>query len=605
MQNNNKKLNLKMLKITNADMLDQCERENRRTETLDYMPWANGSSYKEIAEVIIKDKNGPWSTPLLLVISKHKAAIGISNINRLASEYIDKIRETAPIDVLSISSGMDGNKIKLIILLRPYNGSFDFVGFFKQIGDDLYEIEEEEEISTGNLIIPQEIQDFKYTPEQIKTHEETVEKQLSLLEQCNKEKPFLNALDKYEPKNLPMPSDNIDLIYDLKTNDMKLNIITPYEEFNKVFQEIMTYCNGIEYYRYARVMSGEETEESFMDYLESYIQTQYVNEKKFEKEDVPEMLKKLYRSLFQFYVVQDLVDDPQVTDIKITAPDSIRARIKGQAYISNIEFIDDRDYLRFVNGIAIKNHISQNVPSQTFTDIRDENYIIRFSLTAGYVNSSYLPNLHIRKIDRNKPLADDLIEAGMMDEKLRDYLRDCAKNSRGVVFAGPPGSGKTICLNWFLEEYEQSAEILVIQENDELFSKRKGIMFWHVVDYATDDEQPVNLEQLGQLALVAGANVFVIGEAKGAEICSAMTLSNSGCRTAITIHSNSSTDTIDKMADLAMRGYAKDIVQAKRMLRSFQTVVYIEKFKIKEITEILGYDEATQDMKYRYIYRRE
>jgi type IV secretory pathway ATPase VirB11/archaellum biosynthesis ATPase len=99
--------------------------------------------------------------------------------------------------------------------------------------------------------------------------------------------------------------------------------------------------------------------------------------------------------------------------------------------------------------------------------------------------------------------------------------------------------------------------------------------------------------------------VFIIGEAKGAEICSAITLSNSGCRTAITIHSPSSTETVDKMADLAMRGYAADYDQAKSMLRSFQTIVYLEDFQIKEISEITGYDPLKKDMIYRYIYRKE
>ncbi|MGN0240753.1 MAG: ATPase, T2SS/T4P/T4SS family, partial [Candidatus Weimeria sp.] len=173
-------------------------------------------------------------------------------------------------------------------------------------------------------------------------------------------------------------------------------------------------------------------------------------------------------------------------------------------------------------------------------------------------------------------------------------------------------SGKTVILNWFLEKaYEDSADILVIQENEELFAYskqqpqyRKGVKFQHVVNYSTNGEKPVSLEELGQLALVAGANVFIIGEAKGAEICSAITLSNSGCRTAITIHSPSSTETIDKMADLAMRGYASDMDQAKRMLKSFQTIVYLQDFKVQEISEITGYDEKKHDMTYRYIYRR-
>ena len=59
------------------------------------------------------------------------------------------------------------------------------------------------------------------------------------------------------------------------------------------------------------------------------------------------------------------------------------------------------------------------------------------------------------------------------------------------------------------------------------------------------------------------------------------------------------------MADLAMRGYAQNYEQAKRMLKSFQTIVYLENFSVKEISEIIGYDEKNHDMIYRHIYRKE
>lgn len=139
------------------------------------------------------------------------------------------------------------------------------------------------------------------------------------------------------------------------------------------------------------------------------------------------------------------------------------------------------------------------------------------------------------------------------------------------------------------------------------FYIQKGVMFEHVVTNPSQkkNEQAVTLEKLGQMALVAGVNVFVIGEAKGAEICSAITLSNSGCRTAITVHSPSSTETINKMADLAMRGWARDMDQAKRMLKSFETIVYLQDFKVQEISRIIGYDEEKHDMIYQYIYRRD
>ncbi len=602
-----KKSNIRVLKITSKDALNKAEIDNRVSKDVDFMPWAIGTSYAEIAENIIIDKNGSWSTPLHLVITYHTPNIEANELNRQVKEFLEEYSKDIPLDILSITSHMLGTKLVSKALIRPYSGLVDFGALFDKLGESVYEEEKQVDITAGSLVIPDEIKNFKYSKEEIDKHNTIKRQQDNIFDHCSEEKPFLNSIDKYEPRNLPRPEEKLDLIYDLKTSDMKVSTIAPYDDFIDVFRDIMRYVNGIEYYSYIKVIKGDSPKEQFMDHLETYIKQSYVSTKRLYQEDLPIMMEKLERSLFQFYVLQDLIDDPNVTDIKVTAPDAIRARVKGKAYMSNITFIDKADYLRFVEALAIKNGISQNVPSQTFTDDSDKNFIIRFSLSAAYANSVEWPYLHIRKIDRKKMLSKELIEAGMMDEKIRDYLLDCGKEggSRGVVFAGPPGSGKTVCLNWFLEEaYEQEAEILVIQENDELFCNRKGVMFQHVVNYSGwNDEMPVSLEELGKIALVAGANVFIIGEAKGAEICSAITLSNSGCRTAITIHSPSSTETIDKMADLAMRGYAQDIDQAKRMLRSFQTIVYLEKFKIREISEIIGYDEEKHDMIYRYIYR--
>lgn len=604
-----KRKNIKMVKITSKEGLIESEAKYRNASTsMECMAWANGTGYTEIAETIIQDKNGPWVTPLYLIITRHRVIHGISNLTRMAADYLHPMLEDGTIDILSICACMEQDAISLKTLIRSYDPAFSFLGFFEYTNDQIVEdYIPEDDISSGNLIIPDEIRNFSYSEEQLKKHDKAFAEQRKILEGSTFEKPFLNQIEHYEPKTLWMPEDSTDLIYDLRTTDMKMETIAPYEQFTEIFREVMTLVNGTEYYHYVTVIQGEEPVEQFMAYLENHLHLNYVSRDKMAQEDVPAMLQKLYRALFQLYVIQDLIDDPKVTDIKITSPHSIRARVKGKAYISNIDFIDDNDYKRFINALTIKNHVKQSTPVQTFTDQRDERYILRFSLTAPYVVMDDWPYLHIRKIPRKKMLAKELMAAGMFDEKIRDYLLDCGRNSRGVIFCGQPGSGKTFALNWFLEEaYEQSAEILVIQENDELFTYRKGIMFEHVVQYPSGEEQSVSLESLGQNALVAGCNVFVIGEVKGAEICSAITLANSGCRTAMTIHSNSSTEAIDKGADLALRGgLARSFSESKRQLQCFQTLVFLEGFKIKEISEIIGYNDKTHDMIYRYIYRRE
>ena len=393
--------------------------------------------------------------------------------------------------------------------------------------------------------------------------------------------------------------------YDLLTSDMKIKSILPYSDLIKVFSACIEYITTVEKDLYYAVLKKSRTKSDFWEVIKPYIMRTFVSEGVLPSEDLPVLIAKLEKALFELYIVQDLIDDKLVSDIRIISPDSVRVRVRGKAYLSNTTFLNADDYVRFLNALAVKNGVDLSLPIQTFTDNSNASYALRMTITAGYLTATNFPILHIRKVSRKKMSSEELISAGMFDKKILSYLLWCGRNSRGVVFAGPPASGKTVLLNWFLDNaYEDTAEVLVIQENDELFSHRKNIAFEHIVQNPKKGQKACTLEDLGQMALVAGANVFVIGEAKGAEICSAITLSNSGCRTAMTIHSPSAEETTDKMADLALRGYADNYENAKRMIKSFQTIVYIRDFKIEEISEITGYDEAKKDMQYLTIYKR-
>lgn len=584
--------------IRNPENLASYERKYRLFEDGEIIPQARGTRFIELAERVVPDKDGLWKNPLAIYLCRHHSQVGTLTLCRKAKEYLVKCSEQTPLDILSVSAGMDGDTIVLVLLVRIYDIEPNIGNIYNYLDEFL------KEKNTGpKLIIPDDAR-RSFSEEEIKEHNQLIKMQNEALRNSSIESPFLNSIKLYTQETLNEIDESRELVYDLQTTDMQISTVLPYDEFISIFRECMRYITSVERDFYYDVVREKSSKDEFNNVIEAYIDRHFIETKQMQKEDLPSLMAKLDRALFELYIVQDLIDDPDITDVKITAPDSIRVRVKGRAYLSNVHFIDQEDYLRFITGIAVKNGIDLKVPTQTFTDEHDENYIIRFSLTAPYITGTGMPIIHIRKVARKKLMADDLIKAGMMDEKIKNYLLDCGKKSRGVVFAGPPGSGKTVMLNWFIEDaYESSAEILVIQENDELFCYRKGVMFEHVVNNPQKGERACSLEDLGQMALVAGANVFVIGEAKGAEICSAITLSNSGCRTAITIHSPSSTETIDKMADLAMRGYSTSYDQAKRMIKSFQTIVYLQDFKVKEISEIIGYDDVKKDMIYRPIYR--
>lgn len=598
--------------IHNLGELEAAEKLFRKFPDSEFVPYSmNRTSWKEVVGKVVPDKTGDnvlaenWKHPLLVTQSKHVTTIGVEELIRQANSFLlEQVEKGHKMDILSITAGVDGNQLSLTTLLRPYNTPIRIKNIYKFLGEDSLRREPTSDEKKSKLLAP-ESAFRRISTEEKDAHKQIVKLQEVTLNNATSDKPFLNQLESYSFSKLTEMDPRTELEYDLRTKDMDIQLNTSYDNFIEIFQEVMQYITRNKRDNYYSVLKNKDEEKSFFSVVDAHIKKHYTSTRRLPEEDLPALMAKLRRALFDLYIVQDLIDDPMITDVKITDPKSIRVRVHGKAYLSNITFIDAEDYFRFIQGVAVSNNIDLSVPSQTFTDETDDNYILRFSLTAPYITSTGYPIIHIRKIPRKKPMSEELMAAGMFDEKIKNYLIDQSINKgKSIVFAGPPGSGKTTALNWFLEDgYESSAEILVIQENDELFSYRKGVMFEHVVLNPQRGELPCTLEDLGKMALVAGANVFVIGEAKGGEISSAITLSNSGCRTAITIHSQSSKDTIDKMADLAMRGTANITYdQAKRMIKSFQIIVYMEDYQVREISEIIGYDEDKKDMIYRSIY---
>lgn len=374
------------------------------------------------------------------------------------------------------------------------------------------------------------------------------------------------------------------------------------ERFEYIFHQTMMYIMTTEHHMYSDIQRGNLREQDFVLWLKNFFIRSYPEMS--NENDYAIMYQRIYTAIFQYYVLQPLIDHEDTSDIKVCGPNDIRVRVKGKAYKSSSNFINELDLFQFVEGLAIRNGLNFSKPMITFTDTHDKNYILRFLISSPSVCAVSHPYMHIRKVPRNKPSYDDLIKAKMLPPMVKDFLIDRAKNSKGIVFAGPPGSGKTTLLNAFIEYIPKTRETLVIQENDELFTNQSGFMFKHVTHGYREGEQSVSLEDLGKMALVEGCNEFIIGEVKGGEMRYVMTLLNAGGYSAYTLHSISAEDTMDKAADLIKYGSDYSFDDARATLgKVMDTVVYMEQYQVQEILRVKGYDLETHQFQYDYIYK--
>lgn len=331
----------------------------------------------------------------------------------------------------------------------------------------------------------------------------------------------------------------------------------------------------------------------------------YLREKGALNEEIVVILRKFDRYVFGYHILDSLIEDEEISDIKILGHNKVRIKRKGRRMGSGVSFKNKEDVNRFVENIAIKNKISLSDLNalQNFTDKdSNEKFILRISITTPFINSTDNYYMHIRKTAKQKKDLERLILDGMMDEQTARYLKEMAENSSGILFTGKGGSGKTTLMNALLDCIPEDKSGLVIQENEELFSKKHPeIMFQHVVEPRGESKIRYSLKDLAKGGLLMDVDYFVIGEIKGEEALHFSTAAYTGHRCWASVHGRNSTEAMNKLVDYAKHASDYSRGDLLKMFKSLSVVVFMEDYQVKEISEIVDFDEKTQSLVYKRI----
>ena len=337
--------------------------------------------------------------------------------------------------------------------------------------------------------------------------------------------------------------------------------------------------------------------------MNNYISRMYrISEEKIKRFDAY-----IEKYVFGFHVLTDLMTAKDISDIKVLAWDNVRIKQLGKRKSTDVKFWSPEDYRGSVEMFAVKNGINLgNVNAiQTFTDKRSsDDFIYRFNISTGAINSTGDPYLHIRKIAKQKKTMEDLIDLRMLDDKMAEYL-DRRRDVGYVIICGKNGSGKTHLLNAMLDEIPDEESVLVVQENEELFStKHPDMMFQHIAVRKGDKKINYSLKELVINGLLTDIDHIVIGEIKGEEALHFITAALTGCHGITTIHSIDSKGALDKLADYCKWGSDYSREEIMKLLSCVKTIVYIDDFQIQEIAENYGWDDDRRENRLDVVYDR-
>lgn len=396
-------------------------------------------------------------------------------------------------------------------------------------------------------------------------------------------------------------NDYKNLVYEVKTTKLNIKSISM-DRYNYIKRATIQYfTTGVEKSLYSQVQQGAISESQFLAEVDKYLIRTY---KDIIREDLDILINEVDEAIFGNYILNELIDDPNISDIKVLAYDNIRVKANGKRMTASVSFIDESDYRRFINTLALRyraNIYSSAITVRTDT-MSNPGYILRINITTPEINSSGSYYLHMRKIRKTKLPMEELIQKQCAPREVMDYLR-YKINTSSVIFCGKGGSGKTTFMNTLIDEISYNQSGLVIQESEELYStNHPDFMFQHITS-GESGLKPYTLQDEATNGLLTDLDYFIIGEIKGGEALYFLNAAATGHKCVCSVHAPDTLSAIDKLADYVMyeSKYSKE--QAMRMLKEMKVIVYMEKFKVKEISEITGWNNDKKELEYKLMYR--
>ena len=305
------------------------------------------------------------------------------------------------------------------------------------------------------------------------------------------------------------------------------------------------------------------------------------------------LITQVLDEIFGLGPLEEILRDPDISDILINGPRQIYCEKKGRLEVSHVTFRDNEHLLQVIERIAagVGRRVDESSP---MLDAR---------LKDGSRVNAIIPPLaldgcsvSIRRFGRIPFDIDKLIEVGAATPEMMTFLRAAVASRLNVVISGGTGSGKTTLLNVMSKCIPDGERVITIEDAAELQLQRD-----HVVRLET---RPANVEGKGlitQRDLVKNAlrmrpDRVIIGECRGGEALDMLQAMNTGHDGSMTtVHSNGTRDTVrrlESMVSMAGLNYPVNVIR-QQISSAVQVLVHADRLtggkrKIVAISEITG-----------------
>lgn len=342
--------------------------------------------------------------------------------------------------------------------------------------------------------------------------------------------------------------------------------------------------------------SRESSDEEIRELIDSML-VKESRERPISLAERKRLRKELFHAVRKLDILQELVDDPQITEIMINGPDRIFIERDGKLLDSGLHFDSGEKLQNVIQQIVSDCNRVVNEASP-IVDARLENGArVNVVLNPVALNG---PIVTIRRFPDQPITMEDLVRFDSLTEEVCEWLGKLVKAKYNIFISGGTGSGKTTFLNALSAYIPEEERIVTIEDSAELQIRNvRNLVRMETRNENVEGCREITIRDLIKTSLRMRPDRIIVGEVRGGEAFDMMQCLNTGHDGSMsTGHANSSRDMLSRLENMILMGMEIPLPAIRQQIASgIDIIVHLGRLrdrtrKVLEIVEILGYEEG-------------